>query len=176
MTTQFGEWQYSNTPGIVNPEVEIISLSSVEAEIISLSSVEAEIISLSVIGKLYAWHTECWYVAKILRLINYFVIVRWIWTVFPVSTIYCKWQNLCGRKIFAVHWILSWYRNNCCSFAFDKNENKFLCLLVRINKEYILNQVYAGCRSIHAWFLEIAIIFDTSVCVYVCACVCLPQG
>ena len=41
-----------------------------------------------------------------------------------------------------------------------------------MNILFFLNQVRAGCRPVHAWFLKI-VSLQTSICVCVCVCVCL---
>ena len=54
------------------------------------------------------------------------------------------------EKIFIVHWILSQYRENFCSFAVDKHENNFLSIrimalkriLIRLQKTIAVHRKY----------------------------------
>ena len=44
--------------------------------------------------------------------------------------------------------------------------------IVYSGRVLFLNQVCAGCRPVHAWFLEIDLVREVCVCV----CVCPPRG
>ena len=63
--------------------------------------------------------------------------------------------------------------------AVDFLDNIYIIILLldkvlHLNK-WFLNQTCVDYRPVHAWFLEIALVF-TSVCVCVCVCVSVPRA